>query len=464
MKTQKWLLAGFVAGVLGLFVGCGDSGSGDSDGGAGGCTPGATQTCVCGGGASGGQVCLDDGSAWGACDCGGDDSGTDGDSDTDTDTDGDTDSDSDTDADTDADSDTDGDTDSDSDSDTDADTDADSDTELACGDFWSTDYAPIPKNPTVHGVAQYKDGKIYVIGGYGGSTLADVQIYDIVLDTWSGGQALPIPIMGASSALYGNQIYVFGGESTDTLSIDDVYIYDIANDTWSAGTSIPTDRYSGQNQHAIVHDGRMYLAGGAHHACSGCGTPPNTDVRYYDPVGDDWQSVASMNISALHHEAVSIGDDVYVIGGITKVSGAGSATDAVRHWDFSGPSWDTVTTLPNPMYGIMAEASGKYIYVLQGNQPALGTYLNGVLAYDTVADEWSTCASLPTELQDGSFVHVVENGRIWVIGGTGSTNATVAVYHPKCYGCGDGVKTSGEECDDGNIVSGDGCDATCHNE
>src|SRR5262249_40390449 len=33
-----------------------------------------------------------------------------------------------------------------------------------------------------------------------------------------------------------------------------------------------------------------------------------------------------------------------------------------------------------------------------------------------------------------------------------------------CNRCGDGHARHGEECDDGNNVSGDGCDATCHSE
>ena len=31
-------------------------------------------------------------------------------------------------------------------------------------------------------------------------------------------------------------------------------------------------------------------------------------------------------------------------------------------------------------------------------------------------------------------------------------------------GCGDGVVQAGEQCDDDNVVNGDGCNSTCHNE
>jgi cysteine-rich repeat protein len=41
------------------------------------CDPGSTQTCVCGGGTPGGQVCSDDGTRWGDCNCAAPDATTD---------------------------------------------------------------------------------------------------------------------------------------------------------------------------------------------------------------------------------------------------------------------------------------------------------------------------------------------------------------------------------------------------
>ncbi len=81
------------------------------------CDPGAQQHCGCPGGELGSQVCDDDGSRWGACDCSITDGDADGDVDVDTDSDGDGDADSDADVDVDADSDGDGDADSDADHD-----------------------------------------------------------------------------------------------------------------------------------------------------------------------------------------------------------------------------------------------------------------------------------------------------------------------------------------------------------
>lgn len=74
MRATGWVLMSSVLALL-AFAGCGDGGkSGSSPG----CTPGATQACVCAGGVSGGQACASDGSRWLACDCTGGSVGPDG--------------------------------------------------------------------------------------------------------------------------------------------------------------------------------------------------------------------------------------------------------------------------------------------------------------------------------------------------------------------------------------------------
>lgn len=78
-----------------LVIGCGGGNSVDGE-----CTPGESIACIGAGGCEGGQVCLDDGTGFGVCDCGGD-GDADGDSDADGDTDGDVDGDVDGDADAD---------------------------------------------------------------------------------------------------------------------------------------------------------------------------------------------------------------------------------------------------------------------------------------------------------------------------------------------------------------------------
>ncbi len=63
------LIVTVLFGVGFLLTGC-PSGDDDDDTSGSICDPGVTQQCLCPGGDEGVQVCEDDGSAWGTCDCG----------------------------------------------------------------------------------------------------------------------------------------------------------------------------------------------------------------------------------------------------------------------------------------------------------------------------------------------------------------------------------------------------------
>lgn len=64
-------------GLIAMVAACGSADDTKDIFGAKVCVSGATQECVCPGGSSkGAQSCKDDGSGWGACDCGGGDAGT----------------------------------------------------------------------------------------------------------------------------------------------------------------------------------------------------------------------------------------------------------------------------------------------------------------------------------------------------------------------------------------------------
>ena len=78
-ELERLSILGLLTLCLGLLAGCGGSApdSGTSVRAAPqGCEPGKADACSCDSGASGAQVCVADGSGWGACDCGTGDSGT----------------------------------------------------------------------------------------------------------------------------------------------------------------------------------------------------------------------------------------------------------------------------------------------------------------------------------------------------------------------------------------------------
>lgn len=91
--------------------------------------------------------------------------------------------------------------------------------------------------------------------------------------------------------------------------------------------------------------------------------------------------------------------------------------------------------------------------------------------YDPDIDSWTTKAPMPTPR--GALVAGViteDNCRLYAAGGQATTGGvkTVEAYTPESCAappvepvCGNGVVEAGEQCDDGNTLSGDGCSATC---
>jgi Kelch motif len=61
-------------------------------------------------------------------------------------------------------------------------------------------------------------GKLWAIGGRDPNSIARVDIYDPVIDTWVSGPELPHPTSGAAEVVVDGTIYVFGGEEPDFLS------------------------------------------------------------------------------------------------------------------------------------------------------------------------------------------------------------------------------------------------------
>ena len=111
------------------------------------------------------------------------------------------------------------------------------------------------------------NGYAYVIGGYNGSPLNDVQFAKINADgsfgTWSTTTNLPTGILLPTVVSFNNFIYVLGGGADGNFNDDVLFAKINADGTigqWLATESFTTGRYA---HTSFVHNGRIYLAGGA---------------------------------------------------------------------------------------------------------------------------------------------------------------------------------------------------------
>jgi N-acetylneuraminic acid mutarotase len=131
-------------------------------------------------------------------------------------------------------------------------------------DTWTT-VSPLP-SPRSDFAAVAVGGKIYVFGGCTGlallQSLADVDVYNPVTDTWDTSPA--DMASGARAVLMagrkGNTVYVIGGRDPSTgLVTGLVEAYNVAKNTWSVDTPMLTPR--GETG-TYSHGGSIYVPGG----------------------------------------------------------------------------------------------------------------------------------------------------------------------------------------------------------
>jgi N-acetylneuraminic acid mutarotase len=151
-------------------------------------------------------------------------------------------------------------------------------------------------------------GQIWVAGGYAedGTHVADVQVYDPVLDAWSTGPDLPEPVHHSALVSTGSELYLVGGyvepEGTPTAA---VRVLDATTGTWRDGPSLPEPRGAG----AAAFDGDRIVYGG------GVGPDGVTgDVLVLE--GERWRSVGALATAREHLAAASDGEgQVWFLGG-----------------------------------------------------------------------------------------------------------------------------------------------------
>ena len=143
---------------------------------------------------------------------------------------------------------------------------------------------PTPRN---HATAGLVNGKIYVIGGRVGAagiTAASntnvVEQYDPGTDAWGGVRArMPTARSAVASGVYGDLIYVTGGEFQDSqmmATFRALEAYDPASNTWSVLPSMPVARHGLAG--AVVGN-RLHMVSGD---VQSAGTGVHVHAPYHD--------------------------------------------------------------------------------------------------------------------------------------------------------------------------------------
>ncbi len=259
------------------------------------------------------------------------------------------------------------------------------------------------------------DNVLYVLGGDTSATMA----YNLKTASWRNDLTVR-PIQGDhhASTVVNRKFYLIGGLGGG--SPGQVQIYDPATNSWRVGSRAP---FNGGSVAIAALAGKIYISGGI------VGSTTVNSAAVYDPATDAWQTIAPMPAGRNHAAGGSDGQKFFVFGGRTGGNTVSIGFDSVQIYDPATNSWtssgqpgSTIRPLPQRRGG-MGKAvffKGEF-YVMGGETTSSGTgqvsgnVYNRVDVYNPMTNTWRLETPMVTA-RHGIFP-VLANGRILVAGG-----------------------------------------------
>lgn len=147
-------------------------------------------------------------------------------------------------------------------------------------------------------------------------------------------------------------------------------------------------------------------------------------LERYDPLADQWQTLADMPAGRHHLMVAAYADSIYIFGGAQAPTW--DPTNTVWQYDPATNTWSDVGVMPEQRLAGAAVTLGDKIYVVGG----VGGGEN-LLEFTPESGQWRL---LPGPIQPREHVNAVAfQGELWVLGGRWSgvgELATVEIYNP----------------------------------
>ena len=240
---------------------------------------------------------------------------------------------------------------------------------------------------------------------------------------------LPKPIASFGAVVNDGWVYVYGGHtgrahahSRDNLVDQFIRVSCADPSKWE---ELPTETPV-QGVPLVAHNGKIYRLGGlvARNAPSESDDLHSlTETSCYDPETNQWQAIAPLPRGRSSHDAVVLGDNVYIVGGWSL---AGDGSDGEWHdtmliGDLSQEkvTWQSV---PQP-FERRALAVGNYHgkVAVVGGLDTDGDINRSLHFYDPKTSSWSDGPSLPGEGMNGFGVSAWSlSGEMFVSGVDGN--------------------------------------------
>lgn len=214
-----------------------------------------------------------------------------------------------------------------------------------------------------HGGSCVAGGKLYAIGGYGGTTgpagidpgtnLANpVQSYDPGTDAWTNLSATGFSQRNSCAvAEYAGDIYVFGGTLNGGSATQTCLKYNIAGNSWSNLGNGPAGLIGAGAGIAATLGTKIYVL-------------LDNQMYEYDPASDAWTGKASRTASGINTWSAVVTDGTYIYA----IGGFSGAISNVDRYDPVANTWsNNFSTAPYAAWAGVAvydSTSGNIIYGL----------------------------------------------------------------------------------------------------
>jgi len=244
------------------------------------------------------------------------------------------------------------------------------------------------------------DGKIYAIGGkqQGYSSLNVVEIYDPLINEWFTAPPLMYERAYASSVVFNDKIYLFGGRDGSDL-VSEVEVYNPETTEWSLINTLSPAR---EGLGAFTLGDSIILVSG--HQL----TTYSRRVNVFDPVQNQWMDDFT-EIPSPHagFGAAMLGDSMFVIGGVYY-----GVLDQV-HILYDG-EWSEGASLMIPLGNTASCVSGDTIFVAGGFSGASET--DSTFYYNKTENHWYFLSRMLEKRESHAMVSY--DGKIYVMGGS----------------------------------------------
>ena len=211
---------------------------------------------------------------------------------------------------------------------------------------------PVASN---HAMAASAGGKLYVVGGYGGTQPFLRTTLEFDGKRWRRLAPLPQGRAAAAAAIVDGKLYVVGGVAPTGLA-EMAYVLDLQTGTWATIPG-PSPR---EHLAAIAAAGRVYALGGR---LGGVDSNLAT-FEAYTPATGRWETLAPIP-EARGGSGLAIADGLLV-----SVGGEGpdnTTIGTVYGYDLAGGSWRRLPDLPTPRHGLAVVGIRGKVYAIGGS-------------------------------------------------------------------------------------------------